>query len=126
MASRSLPSGDAKSAATKSAPAAAFTPGPWHLFRSSYAAARGAVEVNDPSGLTVAYTVNFVVEFSPKSDANARLIAAAPELLAALQGSIGALEFSQDFHRDLGNEEQAFVADKLDAALKAIAKATGQ
>ena len=57
--------------------------------------------------------------------ANARLIAAAPDLLAALQGAIGALEFSQDFHRDLGNEEQAFAADKLDAARAAIARALG-
>ena len=54
----------------------------------------------------------------------ALLIAAAPELLAALQGAIGALEFSQDYHRDLGNEDQAFAADRLDAARSAIAKAT--
>jgi len=57
-------------------------------------------------------------------EANARLIAAAPDLLAALQGAIGALEFSQDYHRDLGNEDQAFAADRLDAARAAIAKAT--
>lgn len=48
------------------------------------------------------------------------------ELLEALQGAIGALEFSQDFHRDLGNEEQAFAADRLDAARAAIAKALGE
>lgn len=53
------------------------------------------------------------------------LIAASPDLLAALQDAIGALEFSQDYHRDLDNEDQAFAADKLDAALKAIAKAKG-
>lgn len=58
-------------------------------------------------------------------DANARLIAAAPELLAALQGAIGALEFSRDYHNDLSNAEQAFAQDKLDAAQAAIAKATG-
>lgn len=47
-------------------------------------------------------------------------------LLEALRGAIGALEFSQDYHRDLGNEEQAFAADKLDAARKAISLATGE
>ncbi len=50
---------------------------------------------------------------------------AAPDLLAALKGAIGALEFSRDYHADLGNEEQAFCQDKLDAAVKAIAKAEG-
>lgn len=56
--------------------------------------------------------------------ADLTLASAAPDLLEALKGAIGALEFSQDYHRDLGNEEQAFVADRLDAALAAIAKAT--
>lgn len=40
----------------------------------------------------------------------------------ALRGAIGALEFSRDYHRDLGNEEQAFCQDKLDAANAALAK----
>lgn len=56
---------------------------------------------------------------------DALLIAAAPDLLEALRGAIGALEFSRDYHNDLSNEEQAFAQDRLDAALKAIAKATG-
>ena len=47
-------------------------------------------------------------------------------LLEALKGAIGALEFSRDYHSDLGNEDQAFCQDKLDAALKAIAKAEGR
>lgn len=48
------------------------------------------------------------------------------DLLEALKGAIGALEFSRDYHGDLGNEEQAFAQDKLDAALKAIEKAEGK
>lgn len=47
------------------------------------------------------------------------------EMLAALEGAVGALEFSRDYHKDLGNEEQAFAQDRLDAALAAIAKAKG-
>lgn len=46
-------------------------------------------------------------------------------LLQALKGAVGALEFSRDYHRDLGNEEQAFTQDRLDAAVKAIAQAEG-
>jgi hypothetical protein len=56
---------------------------------------------------------------------DAAVLAAAPEMLAALEDAVGALEFSRDFHSDLGNEEQAFCQDKLDAATKAIAKAKG-
>ncbi len=48
------------------------------------------------------------------------------DLVEALKGAIGALEFSRDFHGDLSNEEQAMAQDKLDAALSAIAKAEGQ
>lgn len=58
--------------------------------------------------------------------ANARLIAAVQELYEALAGAIGALEFSRDYHSDLGNEDQAFAQDKLDAATKALAKARGE
>lgn len=55
-----------------------------------------------------------------------RLIAAAPALFAALEDAIGALEFSRDYHKDLGNAEQAFCQDKLDAARAAIAQAKGE
>jgi hypothetical protein len=53
------------------------------------------------------------------------LSAASPDadLLAALKGAVGALEFSRDYHADLGNEDQAFAQDRLDAATKAISKA---
>jgi len=52
------------------------------------------------------------------------LLVAAPDLLAALRGALGALEFSRDYHSDLNNAEQAFAQDRLDAAVKAIKKAT--
>jgi hypothetical protein len=52
-------------------------------------------------------------------------VVVAPCLLEALKGAIGALEFSLDYHRDLGNEDIAFAADRLDAARAAILKATG-
>lgn len=58
--------------------------------------------------------------------ANAHLVAAASNLLKALEGAIGALEFSRDYHSDLSNEEQAFAQDRLDDAINALAKARGE
>ena len=107
----SVPHSGAKSV-TPGGSVAGHTPGPW------YADGR---EVRGAGSWTIAqgfHTPDGAVE------RNARLIAAAPDLLAALQGAIGALEFSQDYHRDLGNEDQAFAADRLDAARAALAKAT--
>lgn len=42
------------------------------------------------------------------------------ECREALRGAVGALEFSRDYHKDLGNEDQAFAQDRLDAARKAL------
>lgn len=64
---------------------AGHTPGPWHIFASGLAASRNQVEINDPEGLSVAYVLKFVPEYVQQSNANARLIAAAPELLEALK-----------------------------------------
>lgn len=47
------------------------------------------------------------------------------ELTLAVRGAVGALEFSRDYHGDLGNEDQAFAQDKLDAAFRALATADG-
>lgn len=58
------------------------TPGPWHLFRN---------EVNNSDGLTVANIVQFVPAYRDVSNANACLIAAAPELLDALRQCQSAL-----------------------------------
>ena len=46
--------------------------------------------------------------------------ALAETLAGALEGSIGALEFSREYHKDLGNEDQAFAQDRLDAATQAL------
>jgi hypothetical protein len=50
----------------------------------------------------------------------AKFKALAETLAEALEGSIGALEFSREYHKDLGNEDQAFAQDRLDAATKAL------
>lgn len=82
------------------------TPGPWHLFRN---------EVNNSDGLTVANIVQFVPAYRDVSNANACLIAAAPELLDALAGLL-------EVHDALG-AGQSYAATKARAAL---AKASPQ
>lgn len=53
-----------------------YTPAPWHVFRDTVAA---------ESGLTLATVTQFVPEDRPQSDSNARLMAAAPGMLIALE-----------------------------------------
>ena len=61
-----------------------------------------------------------------ESQANARLIAAAPELLEALQGAIGALEQDVDTGADYNDADWSGIAQqRLDDARAAIARATG-
>lgn len=94
------------------------TPGPW--------VANGHNVHTRPDESAVCVCVSMGTRNNAEASANARLIASAPELLEALEGAIGALEFSRDYHADLGNEDQAFAQSMLDAALSAIAKARGQ
>ena len=107
------------------------TPGPWQIEGrrgAGYIISAGTnAERDGPADYVGVLDPMFYVagERADELAANARLAAAAPALLEALRGAIGALEFSRDYHSDLGNEEQAFCQDKLDAALKAITQATG-
>lgn len=56
--------------------------------------------------------------------ANAHLIAAAPDLLEALEGAIGALEMDHDAGKDMGDADWEGIAyQRLEAARAAIAKA---
>lgn len=84
----------------------AFTPGPWYVSQSD---APGC-------GLLVKPMLGQIVaecDPVPEMDANARLIAAAPELHAALRTLVDVLRF--------GN--QASIDNALTAGLKALAKA---
>lgn len=109
-----------------------FTPGPWQIEGrrgGGYIISAGVnAERDGPSGYVGVLDPIFYVagERPEELAANAKLVAAAPALLEALKGAIGALEFSRDYHTDLGNEEQAYCQDKLDAATKAIALALSQ
>lgn len=60
-------------------------------------------------------------------DEDARLIAAAPDLLEALEGAIGALEQDLDAGRDSGDADwEGLAFQRLEAARAAIAKARGE
>lgn len=110
------------------------TPGPWHAdIRRSY---------GFPSSLTPNIPINPVVMGSPvnrslakvprlypEAEANARLIAAAPDLLADLQESAATLRRYETLHRAKGtaeSDEKAEVNARLASRFEAtIAKATG-
>ncbi len=100
---------------------AKHTPGPWLVTRQYVVGPR---DESDSQGFGMVVGVADV--YGENRNQDAHLIAAAPDLLEALKGAIGALEFSRDYHADLSNAEQAFAQDRLDAALAALAKAEGR
>lgn len=93
------------------------TPGPWNV-RYSEDRADAFIECGDRSNITD-WAARFIAQtyvHDLEDAANARLIAAAPDLLAALQNVI----YGWDNWAEQGNIEHA-----IDAARAAIAKATG-
>jgi len=94
-------------------PRAAHTPGPWYL---------------NPRGWVVQSTGDIVtrIECSYNKEANARLIAAAPELLEALEGVEELAEGAIKLLRQLDMETGRIAAEcVLRNARAAIAKAKG-
>jgi hypothetical protein len=86
------------------------TPAPWHICETT---GRGLKLIRDANGYCVAEAVNPAVQAAQyiNADANARLIAAAPDLLAALD----------EIFNGVG-----MTGPTMDAARAAIAKAKGQ
>jgi hypothetical protein len=98
--------------------AAKHTPGPWHVKQlMSYV---DQFEIRGPrdSGVMVARTIEWgsAAEGDDPSEANARLIAAAPELLEALQEMVDEIN---------SGDEPGHGSPWHDKARAAIAKATG-
>lgn len=86
------------------------TPGPWKLKRSG--------TISDNNGELVATTGYRVAVYSEEDDANARLIAAAPELLSAGEWMLALID---------GKEQMPKPGDEVAEALRAaIAKARGE
>ena len=89
------------------------TPGPWKL---DGAANTGDLDIISPTGRIAMLDCEFSEASEDVLTADARLIAASPELLAALQRALAAIEY---YHAREGSPET--LAD----ARAAIAKATG-
>jgi hypothetical protein len=97
------------------------TPGPWHLSGSGQ-----YVRKNDKAGWP-AWNVAEMNTASEAWEADARLIAAAPELLSTLAGCADALHECAKMLRQLECPGHAAVADiHQEAARAAIAKAKGE
>jgi hypothetical protein len=128
-----LPAASVPSPSLANEPATPFTPGPWE--RSPHSLNSYSLEIRsreESAHIATVGNLGSTSDHAPTAKrwrdetvANAHLIAAAPAMYEALRGAIGALEFSRDFHNDLGNEEQAFAQDRLDAALAILAQAEG-
>ncbi len=94
-----------------------WTPGPWKIRRS------GCISAGD-EGALVATTGYRVEAGKNEDDANARLIAAAPEMYEALQAE----KYAQALANDPNSQEQAKVARARadDFRRAALAKAEGR
>ncbi len=103
------------------------TPGPWHVgeHRGPYTAARRiSTREGAPNG-DIANVIHGLGSKQPRETlANARLIAAAPDMLAALRLYDVYVDTPQDRGGALGPKGQAFAAFEH-AKRAAIAKATG-
>lgn len=99
---------------------ATFTPGPWHAFEQTYAPAnRGLFEVsaNHPSGNSQTIAVTPLKGDGNEMWANARLIAAAPELHAQakiLEGLLVELAMQGETGTDEALDEVRAVLAKVD------------
>lgn len=90
------------------------TPGPWTHFR-----AKGRIHIVEPS-IRNKYQRHVVAVVHGATDANAALIASAPDLLAALHHALAALDDAKKLHPNW------IYADAQNAARSAIAKAEGR
>lgn len=92
-----------------------WTPGPWHYSPTHYGK---AYDIGAADGDNVALVYGPSENGSDFFRANARLIAAAPELLAALEEMV-------EVHPRYNRDHWPVLADALDHARAAIAKAKG-
>lgn len=102
------------------------TPGPWVVGQPNKGPVAGTVPVHTADYMESYRSGQLVCSVygtAAFSDANARLIAASPDMLTALQSVLPLLEASYLDHEGTDNGEVVFAG--LEAARAAIAKATG-
>lgn len=96
-----------------------FTPGPWEILNEY----TGSVGTQSPFKMTASvYGDHEDCEPDDRMIANARLIAAAPDLLASLRTAVTMLQATRLIIRD--NEAHAMAKEAIKEARAAIAKAT--
>lgn len=95
------------------------TPGPWYIGPNKTQVYDKNVWY-DENWIRYGETPNMIIDIEPANPANARLIAAAPELLEALQNIVGIYNDSDRWTQ--GDEPEPV---EIQAARAAIAKATG-
>jgi len=93
------------------------TPGPWRY------AGHGGTHVLDSNGRCIGDAPQPHGMPPEEGEANARLIAAAPELLAALERLAGSLEACAEEFRRRNMAEEDLALDGLEVAYSIIAKA---
>jgi hypothetical protein len=97
------------------------TPGPWKRYIGS-----GAIEIRGGTvGSLTQPRVSRVLRADPNCDANANLIAAAPELLNALRAMLVATE-SKETEAFKGHYDTYLHTVAIPRAIAAIAEATGE
>lgn len=96
------------------------TPGPW-----AYEPTSGAIYHDDGDVDPLIASTNLECVAVEQGDADGRLIAAAPDLLASLKELIEEIDFEIELRKDGGNDEDwQELQEKSDRAHAAIAKAT--
>lgn len=101
-------------------PAPNHTPGPWQVVDA------GNPEIRSASCQCLADAWSYDLEYTDEADANARLIAQAPNLLADLIDAAAQLRKYETLHRAKGHLEKADVNAALAARFEAtIAAAVG-
>jgi len=98
------------------------TPGPWSIHWGS--SGNRCLEIHHEKTI-VAHATDYSIDGAERS-ANARLIAAAPELLAALEDSERIISFALNNGMIMGRQHKHDAESHLDGIRAAIAKARGE
>jgi len=104
------------------------TPGPWHVRFGGRQEDDGWCVASQSSSDPIVVAESWPRVMPPRSQliANARLIAAAPELLAALKDTLCLAEAYFDTLPDDGEAQDHYMASVIEPARNAIAKAEGR
>lgn len=99
------------------------TPSPWAITKGAYGALHvGPARLDHPGKARIEYAADRGHDLLAGRDADARLIAAAPEMLAALKTALDTFEWAK---REQGRMYKYSVEDLCDVVAAAIARVEG-